>query len=137
MANTYDALVAISAKKPAKIHFVIPIPPLGFVVRITQPRRESDIEQICRTKGASAPAPKEHIDKRTKENIADGSVVVGEPIECPSAAAAIGRAGGMCKILGHTGAVAFSRTGDPATGEFSDATVLRKLGDVPDDLRGL
>jgi hypothetical protein len=49
----YDALVAISAKKPAKIHFVIPIPPLGFVVRITQPRRESDIEQICRTKGGS------------------------------------------------------------------------------------
>jgi hypothetical protein len=26
------------------------------------------------------------------------------------------------------------RTGDPATGEFSDATVIRKFGDVPDDL---
>jgi hypothetical protein len=28
----------------------------------------------------------------------------------------------------------FGRTGDPATGEFSDATVIRKFGDVPDDL---
>lgn len=34
----------------------------------------------------------------------------------------------------YGGAVAFSRTGDPATGEFSDATVIRKFGDVPDDL---
>jgi hypothetical protein len=48
-------------------------------------------------------------------DVADGSVVVGEPIECPSPAAAIGRAQGLWKILGHTGAVAFSRTGDPAT----------------------
>jgi hypothetical protein len=36
-----------------------------------------------------------------------------------------------------TGAVAFSRAGDPATGDFSDATVLRRFGDVPDDLRAL
>ena len=41
------------------------------------------------------------------------------------------------KILGHTGAVAFSRTGDPATGDFSDAKVIRKFGDVPDDLSAL
>jgi hypothetical protein len=69
-------------------------------------------------------------------DVADGKVVVGEPFECPSVAAAIGRAEGLCKILGHTGAVAFSRTGDPATGNFTDATVLRKFGDVPDDLSG-
>jgi hypothetical protein len=70
-------------------------------------------------------------------DVADGSVVVGEPIECLSPAAAIERARGLWKILGHTGAVAFSRTGDPATGDFSDATVLRKFGDVPDDLSTL
>jgi hypothetical protein len=70
-------------------------------------------------------------------DVADGSVVVGEPIECLSPAAAIERAQGLWKVLGHTGAVAFSRTGDPATGDFSDATVLRKFGDVPDDLSGL
>jgi hypothetical protein len=38
---------------------------------------------------------------------------------------------------GHFGAVVFSRTGDPATGEFSDATVIRKFGNVPDDLSTL
>jgi hypothetical protein len=32
------------------------------------------------------------------------------------------------------GAVAFSRTGDPATGDLSDAKLIRKFGDVPDDL---
>ena len=34
------------------------------------------------------------------------------------------------------GAVAF-RTGDPATGDFGDATVIRKFGVVPDDLSAL
>jgi hypothetical protein len=29
------------------------------------------------------------------------------------------------------------RTGDPTTGNFSDATVLRKFGDVPGDLSAL
>jgi hypothetical protein len=70
-------------------------------------------------------------------DVADGSVVVGEPIECPNAAVAIGRAQGLWKVLGHTWAVAFCRTGDPATGDFRDATVLRKFGDVPDDLSTL
>jgi hypothetical protein len=28
-------------------------------------------------------------------------------------------------------------TGDPATGDFRDAKVIRKLGDVPDDLSAL
>ena len=36
-------------------------------------------------------------------DVADGSVVVGEPIECPSPAAAIERAQGLWKVLGHTG----------------------------------
>ena len=70
-------------------------------------------------------------------DVADGSVGVGEPMECPSPATAIVRAQGLWKVLGHTGAVAFSRTGDPATGDFRDATVLRKFGDVPDDLSAL
>jgi hypothetical protein len=67
-------------------------------------------------------------------DVVDGSLI-GEPIECPNAAVAIGRAEGLCKILGHTGAVAFSRTGDPATGDYCDATVLKKFGEVPDHLR--
>jgi hypothetical protein len=34
-------------------------------------------------------------------------------------------------------AVAFSSTGDPAMGNFSDAKVIRKFGNVPDDLSTL
>jgi hypothetical protein len=30
-----------------------------------------------------------------------------------------------------------SRTGDPATGDFSDTKVIRRFGDVPDDLSAL
>jgi hypothetical protein len=33
--------------------------------------------------------------------------------------------------------VGFSRADDPANGDFRDATVLRKFGDVPDDLSAL
>jgi hypothetical protein len=35
------------------------------------------------------------------------------------------------------GLVAFSRSGAPMVGEFGDARLLRKLGNVPDDLNGL
>jgi hypothetical protein len=38
---------------------------------------------------------------------------------------------------GHIGTVAFSRNGDPATGDFRDAKVNRKSGNVPDDLSAL
>jgi hypothetical protein len=44
---------------------------------------------------------------------------------------------GLSRREGHVGAVAFSRTGGPDTGDFHDATVLRKFGDVPDDLSAL
>jgi hypothetical protein len=50
-----------------------------------------------------------------------------------------GRDARRCAIAeeGHVGAVAFSRTGNPATGDFSDAKVIKKFGDVPDDLSAL
>jgi hypothetical protein len=47
------------------------------------------------------------------------------------------RADMLSRKEGHIGAVAFSRTGDPATGDFGDATIIRKFGDVPDDLSAL
>ena len=37
----------------------------------------------------------------------------------------------------NAGAVAFKRAGDPNVGEFSDAVVLKKFGDVPGDLSEL
>ena len=63
----------------------------------------------------------------------DGPVEL-EAVECLSASAAIMRAESLSRQEGHIGAVAFSRTGDPGAGDFSDAVVLRKFGDVPDDL---
>lgn len=33
-------------------------------------------------------------------------------------------------MIGHAGAVAFSRTGDPAMGDFEDAVILAQYGEV-------
>ena len=59
----------------------------------------------------------------------------GEAVECFNPNAAVMRAEALSRKEGYVGAVAFS--GDPATGDFSDATVIRKFGDVPDDLSAL
>ncbi len=63
-----------------------------------------------------------------------GSPVAGAAEECQSSAAALRRAEMLSRIPGSIGAVAFSRSGDPMIGEFSDAQLLRKFGSVPDDL---
>jgi hypothetical protein len=47
-----------------------------------------------------------------------------EPVECFNPNAAVMRADALSRKPGHVGAVAFSRTGDPATGDFSDAKVI-------------
>jgi hypothetical protein len=67
---------------------------------------------------------------------ADDGIAPGSPIECPSAPAAIARAEALSRKDGHVGAVAFSRSGDPASGEFADAVVLKSFGEVP-ELGGL
>ena len=61
-----------------------------------------------------------------------GMPAAGSAEECQSPTGAIRRAEAMSRIPGHIGAVAFSRTGDPMIGEFSDAQLLRQFGDVPD-----
>ncbi|MBS0528103.1 MAG: hypothetical protein JSS22_01755, partial [Proteobacteria bacterium] len=66
-----------------------------------------------------------------------GSLVAGAAEECQSSSGAIRRAEALSRATGSIGAVAFSRTGDPMIGEFSDAQLLKKFGDVPDDLGGL
>jgi hypothetical protein len=67
----------------------------------------------------------------------DDGIARGEAVECFNPNAAVTRAEALSRKEGYVGAVAFSRTGDPATGDFSDATVIRKFGDVPDDLSAL
>ena len=66
----------------------------------------------------------------------DGSFVAGAAEECQNSAAALRRAEILAHAAGHVGAVAFSRSGDPMTGEFGDATLIRKFGNVPEDLSG-
>jgi hypothetical protein len=65
---------------------------------------------------------------------ADDGVAAGEPTECFNPAAVVMRAEALSRKPGHIGAVAFSRTGDPATGDFGDAKIIKKFGEVPDDL---
>jgi hypothetical protein len=55
-------------------------------------------------------------------------------VECFNPNAAVTRAEALSRKAGDVGAVAFSRTGDPATGDFEDAKVIRKFGGVPEDL---
>jgi hypothetical protein len=68
---------------------------------------------------------------------ADDGIAAGEPTECFNPNAAVMRAEALSRKEGHVGAVAFSRTGDPATGDFGDAQVIRKFGAVPNDLSTL
>lgn len=63
-----------------------------------------------------------------------GTVVAGTAEECQSATTALRRAEILSRTAGHIGAVAFSRSGDPMMGEFSDAKLLRAYGNVPGDL---
>jgi hypothetical protein len=67
----------------------------------------------------------------------DDGVAPGEAIECFNPNAAVMKAEALSRKEGCVGAVAFSRTGDPALGEFGDATVIRRFGDVPEDLSAL
>ena len=69
--------------------------------------------------------------------VTDDGIAAGEPTECFNPIAVVMRAEALSREQGHVGAVAFSRSGDPATGDFSDATVIKKFGDVPDDLGAL
>jgi len=68
---------------------------------------------------------------------ADDGVAAVEPTECFSPTAVVMRAEALSRKPGHIGAVAFSRTGDPATGDFGDAKIIKKFGEVPDDLSTL
>ena len=66
-----------------------------------------------------------------------GEVVAGAAEECQSATTALRRADILSRTTGHIGAIAFSRSGDPMMGEFSDAKLLRAYGNVPTDLSEL
>ncbi len=58
----------------------------------------------------------------------DGNLMPLEPVEAPSSDAARRRA--QAAAAKHGGAIAFSRTGEPDTGDFSDAVILATYGEV-------
>lgn len=64
-----------------------------------------------------------------------GVLIAEDPMEAPSVAAAMSRA----RVLAtdRAGVIAFSRSGDPATGDWTDAVVLCEHGIVPRDLMEL
>ena len=66
-----------------------------------------------------------------------GSPMAGVAEECQSSSSALRRAELLSRAAGSIGAVAFSRTGDPMLGEFGEAKLLKKFGNVPDDLSSL
>jgi hypothetical protein len=57
----------------------------------------------------------------------DDGVAAGELTECFNPNAAVMRVEALSRKEGHVGAVAFCRTGDPATGDFRDADVNQKV----------
>jgi hypothetical protein len=67
----------------------------------------------------------------------DGGISPGKPVECFNSNAAVMRAEALSQKPGYVGALAFSRSLDPSTGGLSDVKVIRKFGDVPDDLSKL
>lgn len=56
-----------------------------------------------------------------------------KPRELPSAGAAV-RAADALKAE-KAGVIAFSRTGDPILGEFEDAVILVRHGEMPDEIK--
>lgn len=62
----------------------------------------------------------------------EGNLCPDEAVECQSPGGAASRARALA--LSKAGAVAFSRTGDPETGDWADAVVLTRVGATPTDL---
>ena len=65
----------------------------------------------------------------------EGELIAEDGQEAPNAFAAQRRAQAM--VGRKVGAIAFSRTGDPAIGEFDEAVILGRYGDAPEDLMSL
>ena len=63
----------------------------------------------------------------------DGSAA-GQATECQSAPEANRKAEIMSRDPANAGALSFMRSGDPSLGNFADATILKKFGDVPENL---
>ena len=68
--------------------------------------------------------------------LTDDGVFAETGIQCPTERSAIAQAKSAV-AKGAIGAVAFSRSGDPALGEYGEAIVICREGDVPTELDAL
>jgi hypothetical protein len=66
--------------------------------------------------------------KRSEDD--GGDIVACDPKDARSPDQAIRMAAQLAETEGHCGAIAFSRTGDPALGDFEDAVTLKTIGEV-------
>ena len=66
--------------------------------------------------------------------LSEDGAAPGEAVECSNSNAAVMRAEALSHKPGYVGALAFSKTGDPAIGDFRDAKIIRGFGSVPEDL---
>ena len=64
----------------------------------------------------------------------EDGVAAGQAMECQSAPEANRKAEAMSHDPKNAGALSFMRSGDPSQGNFADATILKKFGDVPENL---
>jgi hypothetical protein len=64
----------------------------------------------------------------------DGDIVACEPKEARNSIQAMRMAESLAAAQGHCGAIAFSRSGDPADGDFEDAVILKSVGEVDSGL---
>ena len=62
----------------------------------------------------------------------EGEMIADAPVQMPSAVSATSRARSLATT--KAGVIAFARTGDPDMGEYADAMVLFKAGEVPDNV---
>jgi hypothetical protein len=92
--------------------------------------------QMC-SAAASSDSDGCHLPRRLPFVAADDGLAAGEAVEGFNPSSAVMKADALSRKPGIVGAVAFSRSGDPATGDFGDAKAIRKFGDVPDDLSAL
>lgn len=60
----------------------------------------------------------------------EGEIVAGEPKECRDGGSAARWAATMAADPKNCGAIAFSRAGDPALGDFEDAVIIKSIGEV-------
>jgi len=64
----------------------------------------------------------------------DGEIVGGESKECRNSTKVRSIAATMATDPNNCGAIAFSRTGDRAIGEFEDPVIIAQLGEVDEAL---